>query len=124
MRLLVFLFPILFLNCSPTESTLEDDRKTLNKQLSEIKALIAEGACDENTSCYAIGVGSKACGGPKTYLVYSSSIDVDALESKVEAYNRAENEFNEKHGATSDCAIVSPPDNIGCKDGKCVMLEE
>ncbi len=123
MKFLMFLVPVLIWSCNPAESAREDEREALDRQLQEINSIIAEGSCAENDACQYIAVGSKACGGPKAYLVYSTSIDVDALEEKVEAYNQAEAEFNEKHNISSDCALVSPPENIGCEDGTCVIIE-
>ena len=34
------------------------------------------------SNCDFIAFGSKACGGPKSYLVFNNSIDVDLLKEK------------------------------------------
>ena len=70
--------------------------------------------------CAYIAFGSKPCGGPWSYLVYSISIDVDLLKSKVKQYNKMEDEYNRKHGIASDCAIVLPPTSLNCVNDKCV----
>lgn len=105
--------------CENPENSQQVDRQELDRQLEEIKDLIAKEACDGVNSCDYIAVGSKACGGPKTYLLFSSSIDRQNLQDLVKNYNQAEADYNQKYGITSDCMFVTPPDSIECVNGKC-----
>lgn len=121
MRMLVIFLSILLSvsGCESTENSQQVDQKELDRQLEEIKDLIARESCTEEKSCDYIAVGSKACGGPKTYLVFSSSVDRQKLEKLVEAYNQAEAGYNEKYGIVSDCMLVTPPERVECVNGKC-----
>ncbi|MGM0933564.1 MAG: hypothetical protein ACQEWD_08990 [Bacteroidota bacterium] len=124
MRMLV-IFISIFLSisgCDSNENSQQADRKELDLQLEEIKDFISRKSCDEENRCDFIAVGSKACGGPKTYLLFSSSINRQKLEELVENYNKAESDFNRKYGIVSDCMLVTPPEKIGCVNGKCETL--
>jgi hypothetical protein len=83
---------------------------------------IATFSCSDATSCNSIAFGSKACGGPKEYLVYPSTVDLEYLTEKVNNYNAMENSYNVKYNVVSDCMAVMPPQNIGCVDGVCTVL--
>ncbi len=67
-------------------------------------------------------LGSKACGGPKTYIAYPHSIDTVAFLQLVKKYNEAEHAFNEKHNIISDCMAILPPAEVSCVDGKPVLV--
>lgn len=116
---MVFSIILAVSGCESTENSQQIDREELDRQLEEIKDLIANEACSEVNSCNYIAVGSKACGGPKTYLLFSSSIDRKNLEDLVKNYNQAEANYNQKYGITSDCMIVTPPEKVECINGKC-----
>jgi len=99
--------------------TYEHERAELNIYKDEIEDLAATSICNENTECLYIGFGSKPCGGPWEYLVYTNSIDVDELMLWVEEYNQLEQDLNEKWGIASDCSIVNPPSGFDCIDNSC-----
>lgn len=118
---------ILFLSVVATQCeenkvppTQADDSKELQVLKTEIEALVNASTCNENTTCEFIALGSKPCGGPWSYLVYSTSIDIQKLEGLVENYNQVETEFNNKWGIASDCAIAIPPTSIKCENNTCV----
>lgn len=71
-----------------------------------------------------IGIGAKPCGGPRGYIAYSINIDTETFLALVEDYNKNAQEYNEKQGLISDCAIVSPPSSIKCENGKAVLVYE
>ncbi|NOR28976.1 MAG: hypothetical protein GQ540_10670, partial [Lutibacter sp.] len=58
------------------ETSQEEELQALDVLHEEIEQLIAEGICNENSDCDFIAFGSKPCGGPWSFLVYSTSIDV------------------------------------------------
>lgn len=103
-------------------STQETEREALNTSKIAIENLAATSICNENTSCKFIALGSKPCGGPWSYLVYSTSIDVEKLEKMVETYNKKEAEFNAKWGAFSDCAYAMPPTRVNCENNTCIAV--
>ena len=72
--------------------------------------------------CKVIAFGSKPCGGPWSYLVYSTSIDEERLEALVESYNIYEQDYNMACDVASDCMFVTEPTELTCEDGKCVIV--
>lgn len=91
----------------------------LQQQFREIQNLIESGECTENSQCTFIAYGSKPCGGPQGYFIFSSSIDVEALKQKVKRYTQDERLYNIQEGTGSDCRFVTPPGEVGCIDGNC-----
>jgi|SRR5690606_5463823 hypothetical protein len=102
--------------------SLEEDKKELATLKQTIETLANASVCNENTECKFIAFGSKACGGPKSYLVYSTSIDVEKLEKLVETYNQKDADFNKKYGVISDCAAVLPPLGLRCENNTCIAI--
>lgn len=110
-------------NCDKAETPTEDTELSNLKQLGEkIKALADSSVCNDTTTCQYIAFGSKPCGGPWSYLVYSTSIDTEALEKMVTEYNALEKQLNEKYGKNSDCAMVSPPQSVECQNNTCIAI--
>ena len=118
----IALLAIVFGCTHNTEFTKEEDLAELTALQEEIELLVDSGVCSENSDCNYIAFGSKACGGPKTYLVFSTSINVELLQQKVATYNELENDFNKKWGIISDCSVVLPPTSVACINGKCVAV--
>jgi hypothetical protein len=118
----IALLAIVFGCTNNTEFSKEEDLAELNALYEEIELLVDSGACSENSNCDYIAFGSKACGGPKTYLVFSSSINVELLQQKVATYNALENSFNKRWGIISDCAYLLPPKSVECVNGKCTAV--
>ena len=98
----------------------EAEKNALDQLREDIKTLAAASVCGENNSCYFVGLGAKPCGGFWEYLIYSDSIDVVSLLTKVETLNELEKAYNEKFGIQSDCFMVSPPAEVNCVEGKCL----
>jgi len=118
----IALLAIVFGCTNNTEFTKEEDLAELTALQEEIELLVDSGICSENSDCEYIAFGSKACGGPKTYLAFSTSINVELLQQKVATYNTLENSFNKKWGVISDCSVVLPPTNMTCINGKCTAV--
>lgn len=118
----IALLAIVFGCTNNTESGKEEDLAELAALQEEIELVVDSGDCSENSDCESIAFGSKACGGPKTYLVFSTTIDVELLEQKVAIYNELENDFNKKWGIISDCSVPTPPVDVICVAGKCTAV--
>ncbi len=97
----------------------ELDLKVLSNLGDDINVLIESSVCTDETECAFIAFGSKPCGGPWGYLIYSNSIDTDELIEKVERFNQLQNTYNLRYNITSDCSVVSPPVSLICEDNKC-----
>lgn len=78
--------------------------------------------CDDPAECRFIAFGDKPCGGPWSYLIYSSSnVDSVALGELVAEYNQYNEEINRRYNLMSDCSVPNEP-NLGCLGGRCTDL--
>jgi hypothetical protein len=112
---------VIVFSCSTISTqSQEEDLLALDNLKLEIETFVNKGICNSISDCNYIAFGSKACGGPQSYLVYSNSIDVVSLKEKVSSYNQREKEYNLKWQIISDCSVPSPPARIECIDGKCI----
>lgn len=102
--------------------TQEEEQTKLNLLKTEIETLAGTSTCTDDAACKFIAFGSKPCGGPWSYLVYSTSIDTDKLENLVAEYNLYEKDFNTNWGIASDCAFVLPPTSVECQNNICVAI--
>ncbi|MFD2724888.1 hypothetical protein [Hyunsoonleella rubra] len=105
-----------------TPLTQEDEIQELATLKAEIEDLAGTSVCGDTFDCKFIAFGSKPCGGPWEYLVYSTSIDTERLENMVEGYNRKEAIYNTDWGVASDCAVANPPTSINCENNTCVAV--
>lgn len=102
------------------EPTRESDRAILDQQRKEILALAASGQCSGDSECRSMSLGSKPCGGPWEFFVYSTALDTQRLFAMVKEYNQNEDAYNRRWGIASDCAMATAPDSVGCLNGVCV----
>ena len=118
----IALVAIVFSCTNTTEITQESEKAELDILQEEIVQLIATGTCAQNTHCDFIAFGSKPCGGAWSYLIYSTTINVELLSEKVATYNQNEAAYNIKWSVVSDCMVISPPTSVACVDGDCVAI--
>lgn len=86
---------------------------------SEIAELIGAAACESDEQCRVIALGSKPCGGPAEYRVYSSlGTDTALLETRASEYTRLSVQYNRETKALSDCSMVLAP-MAYCASGQC-----
>lgn len=117
-----FLLALLLLACSGSKPESQQDyQQELREQLQEIEALIGESHCDDSEDCDYLALGAKPCGGPQAYVIFANDIDRQQLQKLVVDYTNLEKKYNEKFGIASDCALVSPPQNIGCMNTACTQ---
>ena len=120
MKKMLFLVLLSAFSCQKEEATAEEAEMTRLK--TQIDALTADKTCGAERSCGVIGLGSKPCGGPWSYLIYSlNAADAVALADMVKRYNQLEAERNRRENRVSDCMMVLPPE-VACTDGKCQSL--
>lgn len=93
--------------------------ESLAVQKQEILVYINGFPCSPSIGCSSIAFGSKPCGGPWEYLIYSNAVNVVQLRTMVASYNAAEEAFNRQNGSVSDCMLVIAPPKLGCVNGKC-----
>ena len=90
--------------------------------MKQIEAEVGDAACDGPQQCHSIAVGSKACGGPETYLAWSTqrSGDGSRLKALVDAHAAARARENRQGGMASNCAMVTDP-GATCQAHQCRM---
>jgi hypothetical protein len=87
---------------------------------NEAKALVKTDGCSSADQCRTAAVGSRACGGPRYYLVYcAKTTDTAALFRKLEAIATAEQEYNKRYQIVSTCEFRMPP-QVGLVGGSCL----
>jgi hypothetical protein len=98
------------------------DRAILDMKYQAVESLSQDLSCTEASSCACIGIGSKPCGGPWRYLVYSkATVDEKELKALVADLKAYEEGYNKQEGIISDCSITQTA-NPGCTENKCVDL--
>jgi hypothetical protein len=76
----------------------------------QAKKIARTDGCGSVTQCRTAAVGSRACGGPRYYLVYcAATTDSVALFAKLDAVAAAEREYNTRYKIISTCEFRLPP---------------
>jgi hypothetical protein len=85
----------------------------------QAKALLKTEGCSSAAQCRTAPVGSRACGGPRYYLVYcAQATDSAALFRKLDAVAAAEREYNTRYKIMSTCEFRTPP-TVALSGGSC-----
>ena len=97
------------------------DEMSLDSLRATITVLIGEPLASSASQCRAIAFGSKPCGGPWSYLVYSTEVtDSVKLAQLVSFYTQREADLNRTEGRVSDCRAVMLP-RISLSRGRCAL---
>ncbi|AUP79285.1 hypothetical protein [Flavivirga eckloniae] len=116
---------LIIAGCSSNDdnaSNYENELEALSLLKADIEGLANESVCNDTTECKFIALGSKPCGGPWSYLVYTTSIDVAQLEAAVRDYNKKEAAFNIKWNINSECEFALQPTNVSCENNTCILI--
>ena len=90
----------------------------------QAKAIAKAGGCNSAAQCRTAAVGSRACGGPRDYIVYcAQSTDSAALFRKLDAVAAAEREYNQRYNLVSTCEFRMPP-NVALVAGSCLQTQQ
>ena len=88
----------------------QSNRADLDKLKKEIDREIGRPSAKRLTQCKVIAFGAKPCGGPTTYLVYSSlQTKENKLKRLVGQYNSLQDKINKETDAISDCLFLEEP---------------
>jgi len=110
--------------CSDSNNTSDLITSTqLETKKQDIQNYINSFSCSENLGCGYIAFGSKPCGGPWSYLVFSNSVNLDKLKEMVLNYNEMNRLYNIQTNAISDCMAVAPPTEVKCVNGVCAIIK-
>ena len=86
----------------------------------QAKTIVNADGCTSADQCRTAAVGSRACGGPRYYLVYCArTTDSAALFRKLSEVEAAERAFNARYQVASTCEFRMPP-SVGVTGGMCV----
>ena len=101
--------------------TQEEEQVQMKTLIKEIDSLISKENCADTADWKFAAIGAKACGGPSSYIAYPLNLEKDILP-KITRFTSMQSAFNTKYGLMSDCAIVLPPAEIICQNGKPVLI--
>lgn len=97
-----------------------DDIKTAKNKLNN---LIADKQCSTSSQCKVSAVGSRACGGPSDYIVYSTqSAPQEQVSALSDTITQLESTYNVQKGMMSICQHLTAP-STQCVENKCVKVE-
>lgn len=101
--------------------TQEEEQVQMKNLIKEIDSIIGAENCAEAMDWKFAAIGSKACGGPSSYIAYPTKLEEEILP-KIAQFTSMQSSFNTKYNLMSDCAMVLPPVEIRCKNGKAVLI--
>ena len=85
--------------------------------MTQINALAKTTGCANASDCQTLPVGRKACGGPRTYVVFcAKSTNVALLKAKIAELDRVE--LAASKNTVSDCMMVMAP-RVTLSGGAC-----
>lgn len=91
------------------------------KLWQQIQAEVGDAACDAPQQCRSVAVGAKACGGPDSYLAWSTQrSDAKRLQALVDQHAQARRDENRAAGMMSNCSLVTDP-GASCQAGRCTL---
>lgn len=117
--MITFLLALFLFSCSeltplPTDPVNDPEQiaeMSLEETAREINAVVALATATDKSYCSTMAIGSKPCGGPWGYLVYSSEdLDEEYLKKLVEHYNELDHIRNVEEGRMSTCDLASKPE--------------
>lgn len=91
--------------------------------LGQIRSLIGPAACSGDQQCQVLPVGARACGGPASYLAWSSAnTDGARLQALAERHKIEQQADNMATGRISTCIAIAPP-AVACRAGTCQLTD-
>lgn len=98
------------------------DRSAINQAHSKLNQLISNTECDSSSQCQAIAVGSRACGGPSSYAIFSSkNVNSDEVTKLASEITTLESQYNAANDMMSICQHLTKP-ATQCVANKCVKV--
>lgn len=91
-----------------TVEEMTERREVLNEEVMELTRPLT---CKSNKDCATLEMGTKPCGGPWKYVLFSKkNKKVSALKKKITDYNKIDQKINEATQVMSDCMMMLPPE--------------
>ncbi len=90
---------------------------------AQMRALIGAAACTDSAQCKTVPLGARACGGPESYLAYSTAATAAApLQALAERYTQQRRAEQAAAGMMSTCQMMVDP-GAQCRAGTCQLRE-
>ena len=106
-------------SASQSGGEVANDTVQLARLEREARALAKTDGCAAASACRTAPVGSRGCGGPRTYIAYcAATTDSVALFRKLDELKAAETAYNERAGMLSTCEMRLPPP-VAVQGGRC-----
>lgn len=110
----------------PGDDVTMDDCDALSQRLAameeEVMEAVGEAEAGDVAACRSVAFGAKPCGGPWTYLVYSTTgSDADEVQERVAEYNRLDERRNAACELVSTCEVTPEP-ALAVEAGRCVAV--
>lgn len=102
---------------TPEASTVSRDGQ--GDTLARIRALAGTPSCSSDDQCHSLPLGARPCGGPESYLPWSSAKTPQAeIEALGERYKEERRAANKASGMMSTCQFLMDPGAV-CRAGTC-----
>jgi hypothetical protein len=89
--------------------------------LARIRALVATPSCSADAQCHTLALGVRPCGGPESYLAWSSDKTPQAeLQALGERYKEERRVANAAERRVSTCQFMMDPGAV-CRAGTCQL---
>lgn len=99
------------------ELTQDQEHQKLKEQYSRIMSLAMNESCTDSTGWAFTAIGNRPCGGPGSYIIYSTSIDTIMFLKEVESYTLAQLAYNNKWPVGGPCNVPQTPAGVACING-------
>lgn len=117
--LLLVAFTLILGSCSHDNTAFKiQEQQQLDALYQELLSIASSEPCINSENWSFTAVGSKACGGPTSYLAYPLNINTTSFLEKVAHYTSEQEKFNIKWHIASDCSVALPPTTVVCVDGE------
>nr|WP_314495009.1 hypothetical protein [uncultured Chryseobacterium sp.] len=103
------------------ESSQKYDEAQLDKLKASIESMISKEKCTNAAEWSFSPLGTKACGGPVSYIAYPKKNE-DIILPKIKEYAVKMSEFNKKYSITSDCMMPAEPTGVKCQGEKAILI--
>jgi len=109
---------LLFLGVALSAKVTREEISSVNRALTT--AVQLDNQCATSADCTIAAVGSRACGGPNGYVVYSiKSSNAQDIRSLAQLTTKLEHQYNTENSVISICSMVMPPKPVCDKTKKC-----
>ncbi|CAD7810333.1 hypothetical protein CHRY9390_02161 [Chryseobacterium aquaeductus] len=103
------------------ENSQKYDEAQLDKMKEAIESFVDKEKCNDPAGWAFSPIGTKACGGPVSYIPYPKKNE-EYILTKIEEYTAKMSEFNKKYSITSDCMLAAEPKGVKCQSEKAVLI--